>query len=277
MKIQAVNFKTPIIKSSVSFGYGSNAGKSGVDSNISGYGHISDISRAERDSFVCKSSKIDPKKEFKGRQIQADSLNVLSWANAKQKEAKRKYAEAKKIYRTWQEERPQVLVEDGKTKEYLVSYGSLNMYFETDFDGSKKMIKYLYDKPVDITEIDPNGKRDVYSFSDSGNLQRLIEGKYEKTTKKGSRDITESIYTFSPDGYLSTCKQNQQEINGFNRSGVLKSRYTTIDTIMNFDVVGKKPYLKEAKSGIQILSNGTVFDVESSFKYDENGKLIEAR
>jgi len=262
MKIMPVSFsKVKVFKPNVSFGIGC----------------ILDSHKPEQDIFIKNSSKIDPKKEFKGRQIQADSLNVLSWANAKQKEAKRKYAEAKKIYRTWQEERPHVLVEDGKTKEYLVSYGSLNMYFETDFDGSRRMIKYLYDKPVDITEIDPNGKRDVYSFSDSGNLQRLIEGKYEKTTKKGSRDITESIYTFSPDGYLSTYKQNKQEINGFNRSGVLKGRYTTIDTIMNFDVAGKKPYLKEAKSGIQILSNGTVFDVESSFKYDENGKLIEAR
>lgn len=275
MKIQAVNFKTPIIKSSVSFGYGSNAGKSGVDSNVSGYRHISDISRAERDSFVCKSSKIDPKKEFKGRQIQADSLNVLSWANAKQKEAKRKYAEAKKIYRTWQEERPRMLVDkSGTTKEYFTHADKLEQYIETRPNGSKFIIGYIGEKPYSITQVDRDGKESIYLFCDNGKLAKITEGISEKRTSHNHTVNKEEIYGYS-DGYLSTYIENQQTIHTF--GDFLKGQTDVIaDVKMYFDVAGKKPYLKKAETKTG-TSNEMLIAPESTFLYDKNGRLIEAR
>lgn len=275
MKIQAINFKTPIIKSNVSFGYGSNAGKSGVDSNSSGYRHISDISRAESDSFVCKSSKIDPKKEFKGRQIQADSLNVLSWANTKQKEAKRKYAEAKKIHRDWQKEKLRMLVDkNGTTKEFFTHAGKLEQYIETKPDGSKLIIGYFPEGPYSITQIGKNGKENIYLFYQNGKLAEYTEGKSEKTTSHNHITTREEVYKYS-NGYLSSCAENQQTIHTFGDS--LKARTEVVaDLEMFFELAGKRPYLKKAETQTG-TSNGTVIAPEDTFLYDKHGKLIEAR
>ena len=83
MKIMPVSFnKVKVLKQNVSFGIGC----------------ILDSHKPDQDIFVRSSSKIDPKKEQKGREIQEESLEVLSWANTKQQEAEKLYAEAKRIY-----------------------------------------------------------------------------------------------------------------------------------------------------------------------------------
>ena len=51
--------------------------------------------------------------------------------------------------------------------------------------------------------------------------------------------------------------------------------HTTIDTVMTFDIANNKPYLKEAQTGIKISPEKEY--AENHFRYDENGKLIEAR
>ena len=45
---------------------------------------------------------------------------------------------------------------------------------------------------------------------------------------------------------------------------------------MFFELAGKRPYLKEAQSGIFIPNDG-IRSTQNVFRYDENGKLIEVR
>lgn len=259
MNIQAINFKTPVIKTNLSF--------RDRDIQVDKYG-------AAQDVFIRHTSEFDPKKEFKGRQIQADSLNVLSWANKMQKEAKRKYAEAKKIHRTWQKERSHILVEDDAFREFVVNEGIMNVYKEKKSDGTRRIIKYIFERPTTLEEISPDGKWNIYSFDIDGELAHLVEGKYKETSEKEIKITIEGTYFFSLDGHLESYSKNHQMLYVFDKQQDSKRSKETIDIHMLFDVAGKKPYLKEAQSGI--LNDG-FRTVESSFKYDENGNLIEAK
>ena len=97
MKIQAINFKAPIVKTNLSF----------KDRDV-----IINKNGTEQDVFICSQSKIDPKK---------------------QKEAKKMYAQAKKIHRTWQKQKPFMLVDKNQvTKQYFIQKTSLSPKFYVD-------------------------------------------------------------------------------------------------------------------------------------------------
>lgn len=263
MKIQAINFKTPIKETNISF----------KDSDISTdkLGEIQDV-------FICTSPKIDPKKELKGDEIQKDSISILSWANLKQQEAKRKYAEAERI---WENPRQKYRVIGNQCKGFLKDEEGLDMYVETNINSSKqgREIRYYCNKPFTITEFYDNGKQDIYIFSDDGKIKKLREGQETQYTGRRNQkriDITEGIYTFSPDGHLLTCKQRQEKTTKYDEEfAEYMIDHTTIDTVMTFDIANNRPYLKEARTGIKISPEKEY--AENHFRYDENGKLIEAR
>lgn len=264
MKIMPVSFnKVKVLKHNISFGIG----------------HVVGGYKSEEDTFVRNLPKIDPKKEQKGREIQEDSLEVLSWANSKLQEAEKLYAEAKRIYEGPHHQ--DKLVGD-IIKGFSKDIEGLEMYSELNIKTPEERIemRYYRNKPFVITKVYVNGKKDEYIFSDDGKLEKLIEGQEDEYTKRNSFDITEGVYTFSPNGYLLTYKQSQEKVCKFDFDDEdawwePSIDHTTVDTIMNFDVVGDKPYLKEARTGMKILSDETTY-LENYFKYDENGNLLVA-
>ena len=259
MKIQAINFKMPVTKSNVSFGIG----------------HVVGGYKSEKDAFVRNLPKIDPEKKFKGRQIQADSLNVLSWANSKQQEAKRMYAQAKKINRTWQKEKPVMLVDRNQIdKKYFTHAGKLEQYIETRPDGSKLIIGYFNEKPYSITQVDEDGNENIYIFYDDGKLAEFTEGRSEEMISHKHIVTKEGIYSYS-NGYLSTYVKNQQTINHFGEFSK-GQKDVLADVKMHFDVAGKKPYLKKAETKTG-TSNEAVIAPEDTLIYNKNGELLEAR
>ena len=154
------------------------------------------------------------------------------------------------------------------------------MYSETNINTPKERleIRYYRNKPFVITKFYANGKKDEYIFSDDGKLEKFIEGQEDEYTKRKSFDITEGVYTFSPNGYLLTYKQSQEDVCKFDDDSRWEPLidHTTVSTVMTFDVTDGKPYLKEAQTGIKVLSDKTKY-TESYFRYDKNGKLIKAR
>ena len=215
-------------------------------------------------------------KDFEVQQIQEKSDMVLLKADKIQQIAEIKYLQAEKIYIDWQEKTPQKVVANGITKEYITRQGELVEYFETNPDGFNKIIKFSHNKPIEITEIEPNGKKYIYVFSDDKKLARYTGGKYEKSVKNEDIVVIEDEFVFSIAGNLAIYRQNQQEITTFNRYQKMMGKHTTIDTVMRFDTIKQKPYLKAAKTEVIISPSGKRF-VQNSFERGKNGELITVR
>ena len=261
MNIQAISFNKITPKINLSFRKNDSLGG---------------INWLEEDMYIPQKSQNDPLKMAKAQELQIKSLNVLSQANSTKKNAKTKYAQAKKIYKDWEKNKPEDGLKDSVYRQYQGSEFELKKYIQSYPDGSKCIIKYIGTKPAEIIEIKPNEKRSVYYYYPDGKLERFVDGQHEKNKGKGHKVIIEKEFFYNRDGVFYSYYQNQQRNSAPNWCERMEENCITIDTIMSFDTVGKKQYLSQAKTGIAIIP-GKTSSIRNIYTYDKDGKLIKVK